>query len=134
MSVNLGAGAVADAARALERLLDGADQHTRMPDLLPLEQALVPVLAGLERYFSKAAAEAAPLARDHANEDPALREVTAHLSELLESFSGDSPDYFNAERAVLASALGSVQLDRLASLIESYQFAEAREALLAALG
>ncbi|MFA9218706.1 MAG: response regulator [Sphingomonadaceae bacterium] len=93
--------------------------------------------AALSRWLDHAqmpVADAVPaplLAADMAQPD--AHEAVAQLRMLLAEFSGDSNDYFDSVRAMLAGALGPATMKRLHGHLSLYEFEAASQLLAAAV-
>ena len=121
---NLGAGAVAQAAGALESALGGDD--SAMPELGPLldttERLLLPLTEAIAR-----AVVPEPGAGTDAQADTGHPSI-GHLVALLEDSDGGALDYFDTHRIALQTLLGD-ELGALGRDIAAYRFDEALEML-----
>ncbi|MGZ3181464.1 MAG: response regulator [Telluria sp.] len=124
------AKAVEEAARAQE--IDGAQLARHVG---ALQGALDGVLDALDRYFAATAAEAVAGAARSAAAVPAASAAAAlaQLQQLLAEFSGETTDYFDGVRPLLAQLLNGATLERLALHLSNYEFEEARQLLAEAL-
>jgi two-component system sensor histidine kinase/response regulator len=121
---NVGARDVQACAHVVEDLLRTAnpDPADALEKINALDSAMMLVLAGLDRYFdgvAPAAIKVLPSAGEN------VGEAIARLRRLLEEFSGDTTDYFDSVRAILATALPAPALDRLAGHLARYEFDDA---------
>jgi PAS domain S-box-containing protein len=123
---NIGARDLQAVAQAVEESLrapevDGARVSQRI-DMLGL--SLHAVVEAVDHYF---ATHARTSRADECTEDPAT--AVMRLQGLLEEFSGDTTDYFDTVRPVLAKLFGSAVTERLAIHLSKYEFEEARRLL-----
>jgi two-component system sensor histidine kinase/response regulator len=124
---NIGARELQMLAQAVEEgmAIESANPALLARGVAALEAAVDGVMQSLDRYLGSAQA-AAPVLAAPASAAQAL----AQLATLLDEFSGEATDYFDAVRARLASVLDQRALARLEAHLSRYEFEEAR-ALLA---
>jgi hypothetical protein len=92
-----------------------------------LEAAVEGVMQSLDRYFGSS--EAAQLPATPASAAQALDQLTT----LLEEFSGEATDYFEAAKSRLAAILDARVLASVESHLSRYEFEEARMLLTQAV-
>ena len=119
---NIGAGAVAQAAGALESALDANAGDTPEPG--PLLDATERLLAPLTEALAFAVAPEPQAEAQAAAGAPSIGQLVA----LLEDSDGGALDYFDAHRAALQALLGH-ELGALGRDIAAYRFDEALETL-----
>ncbi|MES2898818.1 MAG: response regulator [Pseudomonadota bacterium] len=126
---NIGARDLQAIAQVLEDGLrvPGGDHMQLVQRIATLDSTLGKALSALDRFFASGQAAAATRsALDPAAPQESAQAALARLQVLLDEFSGDTTDYFDAVRVRLASVLDAATLERLASHLSKYEFEEAR--------
>jgi PAS domain S-box-containing protein len=121
-------------ARDLQAVSQSVEESLRAPevDVARVSQridtlglSLHAVVEAVDQYFASHARHQRGAAETQ--EDPAT--AVQKLQALLEEFSGDTTDYFDSVRPVLAKLFGSAVMERLAIHLSKYEFEEARRLL-----
>ncbi|KAF1049830.1 response regulator [Xylophilus sp.] len=126
---NIGAGAVQQAAEALEGALRAAADPAAA--LAAVELALAPLLAGLAAWQAQRAAGEAPAPADGG--DAAPQAVVARLARLLAEADSTAADVLQQNVSLLQSALGA-DFPKVAGLVRSFEFEQALERLRTTAG
>ncbi|HWJ95842.1 MAG TPA: response regulator, partial [Telluria sp.] len=126
---NVGARELQTLAQAVEEgmAIASADPAILARGVRALEAAVEGVMQSLDRYFGSS--EAAQLPATPASASQALDQLTT----LLEEFSGEATDYFEAAKSRLAAILDARVLASVESHLSRYEFEEARMLLTQAV-
>jgi len=126
LAANIGAGALATAASAIEAALRAGKVEAAAID--PFDTAMAALVAAIRQQIpaQTPAAPAAPAARAT---DILPSEIVARLRQMISQADGDCGRYFSQVRAELVNLFGSEPVGTMAEAIQVYDFTRALQIL-----